>query len=48
MGKNGLIILKCDNSTSLTKAIKSIKMIDMMRNSDSMEEKIKNFLDEDN
>ena len=48
VGKNGLIILKCDNSTGLTKAIKSIKMVDMIRDSDSMEEKIKNFLDEDN
>ena len=48
IGQNGLIVLKCDDSTGLTKAIKSIKMIDMMRNSDSMEEKIKNFLDEDN
>ena len=48
VGKNGLIVLKCDNSIGLTKAIKSIKMIDMIRNSDSIEEKIKNFLDEDN
>ena len=48
VGQNGLIVLKCDNSTGLTKAIKSIKMIDMIRNSDSIEEKIKNFLDEDN
>ena len=48
IGQNGLIILNCDNSTDLTKAIKSIKMIDMIRDSDSMEEKIKNFLDEDN
>ena len=47
MGKNGLIILKCDDSTGLTKAIESIKMIDMIRDSDSMEEKIKIFLDED-
>ena len=48
VGQNGLIVLKCDNSTGLTKAIKSIKMIDMIRNSDSIEEKIKNFLDECN
>ena len=48
VGKNGLIVLKCDNSTGLTKAIKSIKMIDMIRDSNSMEEKIKNFLDEYN
>ena len=48
MGQNGLIVLKCDNSTGLTRAIKSIKMIDMMWNNDSIEEKIKIFLDEDN
>ena len=47
VGQNGLVVLKCDNSTGLTKAIKSIKMIDMIRDSDSMEEKIKFFLDED-
>ena len=48
VGQNGLIVLKCNDSTCLTRAIKSIKMIDMIRNSDSIEEKIKNFLDEDN
>ena len=48
VGQNGLVILKCDNSTGLTKAIASIKMIGMMRNDDSIEEKIKKFLDEDN
>ena len=48
ISQNGLIVLKCDDSTGLTKAIKSIKMIDTMRNNDSMEEKIKKFLDEDN
>ena len=48
VGQNGLIILKCDNSTGLTKAIASIKMVEMMRDNDSIEEKIKNFLDEDN
>ena len=48
VGQNGLIILKCDNSTGLTNAIKSIKMIDMIRNNDSIKEKIKNFLDECN
>ena len=31
VGQNGLIILKCDNSTGLTKAIASIKMIEMMQ-----------------
>ena len=48
VGQNGLIILKCDNSTGLTKATKAIKMIDMMRDNDSIEEKIKKFLDEEN
>ena len=48
VGQNGLIILKCDNSTGLTKAIASIKMIDMMWNDDSIEEKIQKFLDEEN
>ena len=48
VGQNGLIVLKCDNSTGLTKATKAIKMIDMMRDNDSIEEKIKKFLDEEN
>jgi len=48
VGQNGLVVLKCDNSTGLTKAIKSIKMFGMMSNNDSIEEKIKKFLDEDN
>ena len=48
VGQNGLVVLKCDNSTGLTKAIKSIKMFGMMPNNDSIEEKIKKFLDEDN
>ena len=48
VGKNGLIVLKCDNSTGLTKAITSIKMIGMMQNDASLEEKIQKFLDESN
>ena len=48
VGQNGLVVLKYDNSTCLTKAIKSIKMFGMMSNNDSIEEKIKKFLDEDN
>ena len=48
VGQNGLVILKCDDSTGLTKAITSIKMIDMMQNDSSLEEKIQKFLDEDN
>ena len=48
VGQNGLIILKSDDSTGLTKAVMSIKMIGMMHNDDSLEEKIQKFLDEDN
>ena len=48
IGQNGLIVLKCDNSTGLTKAIASIKMIGMIRDDGSIEEKIQKFLDEDN
>ena len=48
VGKNCLIVLKCDNSTGLTKAITSIKMIGMMQNDASLEEKIQKFLDESN
>ena len=48
VGQNGLIVLKCDNSTGLTKAIKSIKMIGMVWNDGSIEEKIQKFLDEGN
>ena len=48
VGKNGLIVLKCDNSAGLTKAITSIKMIGMMQNDTSLEEKIQKFLDESN
>ena len=48
VGQNGLIILKCDNSTGLQKAIKSIKMIGVTHHDDSIEEKIQNILDENN
>ena len=48
VGQNGLIILKCDNSTGLTKAITAVKMIGMMQNDTNLEEKVKKFLDEDN
>ena len=48
VGQNGLVILKCNDSTGLTKAITSIKMIDMMQNDSNLEEKIQKFLDEDN
>ena len=48
VGQNGLVILKCDNSTGLTKAIASIKMIDMIQYDINLEEKIQNILDENN
>ena len=48
VGQNGLIILKCENSTGLTKAIASIKMIDMIQNDVNIEEKVQNVLDENN
>ena len=47
-GQNGLIILKCDNSTGLKKAIVSIKMIGMAQYDANLEEKIQKFLDENN
>ena len=48
VGQNGLIILKCDNSTGLKKAIASIKMIGMVQYDANLEEKIQKFLDENN
>ena len=48
VGQNGLIILKCDNSTDLKKTIASVKMIDMAQHDANLEEKIQNFLDENN
>ena len=48
VGQNGLIILKCDNSAGLQKAIESIKMIGVTHHDDSIEEKIQNILDENN
>ena len=48
VGQNGLIVLKCNNSTGLTKAIASIKMIDMIQNDVNIEEKVQNVLDENN
>ena len=48
VGQNGLIVLKCNNSTGLTKAIASIKMIGMMQNNANLQEKIQKFLDEGN
>ena len=48
VGQNGLIILKCDNSTGLKKSIASIKMIGMAQYDANLEEKIQNILDENN
>nr|ABZ09183.1 hypothetical protein ALOHA_HF4000APKG6J21ctg1g48 [uncultured marine crenarchaeote HF4000_APKG6J21] len=48
VGQNGLIILKCDNSTGLKKSIASIKMIGMVQYDANLEEKIQRFLDENN
>ena len=48
VGQNGLIILKCDDSAGLQKAIKSIKMIGMTHSNTNLEEKIQNILDENN
>ena len=48
VGQNGLIILKCNDSTGLKKAIASIKMIGMAQHDANLEQKIQNILDEDN
>ena len=48
VGQNGLIILKCDDSAGLQKAIASIKMVGMAQHDANLEEKIQKFLDENN
>ena len=48
VGQNGLVVLKCDNSTDLKKAITAVKMIGTVQNDANLEEKIKQFLDEGN
>jgi len=48
VGQNGLVILKCNNSTGLKKAIESIKIMDSMLDDTNVEEKIQNILDENN
>ena len=48
VGQNGLIILKCDDSTGLKKAIATIKMIGVTHSNANLDEKIQNILDEDN
>ena len=48
VGQNGLVVLKCDNSTGLKKVIASIKMIGKAQHDANLEEKIQNILDENN
>jgi len=48
VGQNGLIILKCDNSAGLKKAIASVKMIGMIQYEVNIEDKIQHILDESN
>ena len=48
VGQNGFIILKCDDSAGLQKAIASIKMIGMTHDDANLEEKVQNILDENN
>jgi len=48
VGQNGLVVLKCDNSTSLKKAIEAVKIMDSMLDDTNVEEKIQNILDENN
>ena len=48
VGQNGLIILKCDDSTDLKKAVMSIKMIGTIQHDANIEEKIQNILDGNN
>ena len=48
VGQNGFIILKCDDSAGLQKAIASIKMIGMTHDDATLEEKVQNILDGNN
>jgi len=48
IGQNGLIVLKCDDSAGLKKAVKSIKMMDKALHNTNLEERIQNILDEKN
>ena len=48
IGQNGVIVLKCDDTTGLKKAVKSIKMMDKALHNTNLEEKIQNILDEKN
>jgi len=48
IGQIGLIVLKCDDSAGLKKAVESIKMMDKALHNTNLEEKIQNILDEKN
>ena len=48
VGQNGLVILKCDNSADLKKAIEAIKIMDSILDDTNVEKKIQNILDENN
>ncbi len=43
VGQNGLVLLKCDNSAGLKKAIASVKMIGMIQYEVNIEDKIQNI-----
>jgi len=45
IGRNGLIVLKCDDSTGLKKAVESIKMMNETLHNTNLEQKIQNILD---
>ena len=45
IGQNGLIVLKCDDSTGLKKAVESIKMMNEALHNTNLEQKIQNILD---
>ncbi len=45
IGQNGLIVLKCDDSTGLKKAVESIKMMNKALHDTNLEQKIQNILD---
>jgi exosome complex component RRP4 len=48
VGQNGLVILKCNNSADLKKAIEAVKITGSMLDDTNIEEKIQNILGENN
>ncbi len=48
VGQNGLVILKCNNSVDLKKAIEAVKITGSMLDDTNIEEKIQNILGENN